>query len=87
MPSETVVDKELRTSNDIEAPSNRASVSIDTADKWEGSDSPDGGTDLETASPGELDWDSPEDPGNPRNWSAMKKVFHTAIPSLFGFVM
>lgn len=32
-------------------------------------------------------WDSPEDPGNPRNWSFGKKAFHTAIPALYGFVV
>lgn len=35
----------------------------------------------------QLDWDSPEDPGNPQLWSTWKKVFHTAIPALFGFVL
>ncbi len=33
------------------------------------------------------DWDSPEDPANPRNWSFAKRVFHTAIPALYGFVL
>ncbi|KAH8598082.1 putative polyamine transporter 4 [Bisporella sp. PMI_857] len=32
-------------------------------------------------------WDSPEDPGNPKNWSFGNKVFHTAIPALYGFVI
>ncbi|TVY39814.1 Polyamine transporter [Lachnellula subtilissima] len=35
----------------------------------------------------QLDWDSPEDPGNPQLWSTWKKVFHTAIPALIGFVL
>jgi hypothetical protein len=34
-----------------------------------------------------LDWDSPEDPGNPKNWPRWKRIFHTSIPALFGFVM
>jgi hypothetical protein len=34
-----------------------------------------------------LDWDSPEDPGNPKNWPLWKRIFHTSIPALFGFVM
>jgi hypothetical protein len=34
-----------------------------------------------------LDWDSPEDIGNPRNWSTWKRVYHTSIPALYGFVM
>lgn len=32
-------------------------------------------------------WDSQDDPDNPKNWSFGKKVFHTAIPALYGFVM
>jgi hypothetical protein len=87
MPSSTFFDKELRTNHEIEAPSERVSASIDAADKQEGPDSPGGETNLETGSPEELEWGSPEDPGNPRNWSMMKKVLHTAIPALYGFVM
>jgi len=34
-----------------------------------------------------LDWESPDDVHNPRNWSLRKKIFHTAIPALCGFVM
>ncbi|EHL01081.1 putative Polyamine transporter 4 [Glarea lozoyensis 74030] len=34
-----------------------------------------------------LDWDSPEDIGNPRNWPTWKRVYHTSIPALFGFVI
>ena len=34
-----------------------------------------------------LDWSGPDDPGNPRNWNFGKKVFHTLIPSLFGFIL
>jgi hypothetical protein len=33
------------------------------------------------------EWDSVDDPGNPRNWPTWKKVFHTAIPALYGFVV
>jgi len=32
-----------------------------------------------------LDWDSAEDPGDPKNWSIAKRLFHTAIPGFFGF--
>jgi hypothetical protein len=32
-------------------------------------------------------WNSHDDPGNSRNWSFAKKVMHTAIPALYGFVM
>jgi hypothetical protein len=34
-----------------------------------------------------LAWDSPEDPGNPKNWPLWRRIFHTSIPALFGFVM
>ena len=34
-----------------------------------------------------LGWKSKDDAGNPKNWSFGKKVFHTAIPALYGFVM
>lgn len=33
------------------------------------------------------DWDSPTNNENPRNWGLWKKVFHTAIPALYGFVL
>ena len=57
-------------------------------------------TDVETEKPTDSDkwdpqddsadyggWESHEDPGNPKNWSIAKKVFHTAIPAFYGFVM
>jgi hypothetical protein len=33
------------------------------------------------------EWDSVDDRGNPRNWPTWKKIFHTAIPALYGFVV
>lgn len=45
--------------------------------------------DIEAAKPEsiiETGWDGPQDQENPRNWSTWKKVFHTAIPALYGFV-
>ena len=33
------------------------------------------------------DWTGPDDPENPRNWSAAKKIYHVLIPTLFGFVV
>jgi len=33
------------------------------------------------------DWDAPENPDNPKNWTFRKKAFHTGIPALYGFVM
>jgi hypothetical protein len=31
-----------------------------------------------------LDWDSPADTDNPKNWSFGQKVFHTSLPALYG---
>jgi hypothetical protein len=33
-----------------------------------------------------LDWDFPHDIGNPRSWPVPKKVFHTVVPALYGFI-
>ncbi|POS84109.1 hypothetical protein EPUL_005485 [Erysiphe pulchra] len=33
------------------------------------------------------DWDAPTNNENPRNWGLWKKIFHTAIPALYGFVL
>ena len=33
------------------------------------------------------DWDGPDDPENPRNWSFGKKLYATAIPALYAFVV
>ena len=87
MAPENAVDKETKPNRDIQAPSDRNSTSIDLADKLGELHSPDGNTDLETGLPQQLDWESPEDPGNARNWPTIRKVFHTAIPALYGFVM
>src|SRR4051812_2974304 len=32
-------------------------------------------------------WESETDVGNPRNWSLAKKIYHTAIPAFYGFVV
>lgn len=29
-----------------------------------------------------LDWDGPDDPGNPHNWSARKKILHILPPAI-----
>lgn len=34
-----------------------------------------------------LEWESPDDPANPHNWPLWKKVYHTAVPALYGFIM
>jgi hypothetical protein len=33
------------------------------------------------------DWDGPHDPENPWNWSFSKRVYQTAMTSLFGFTV
>jgi hypothetical protein len=87
MASNIAFDNETKPNHDIQAPSDRNSASLDMAKKPGEPHSPDEDTDLETGLPQELVWDSPEDPGNARNWSTIKKVYHTAIPALYGFVM
>lgn len=32
------------------------------------------------------DWDGPEDPGNPQNWSKAKKIYHSFVPAAIAFV-
>ncbi|KAL1792503.1 hypothetical protein ACET3X_009010 [Alternaria dauci] len=34
-----------------------------------------------------LDWDGPDDPDNPHNWSTLKAAYHTMIPAAFGFAV
>ena len=48
---------------------------------------PDVGSSDQETSVATMDWDSPEDAGNPRNWPTWKRVYHTSIPALYGFVM
>jgi len=81
------IDKETSLNNEIEASFKRNSALLDMPEKPEVPDSISGNTDLETGPPKELDWESPEDPGNARNWSKIKKILHTAIPALYGFVV
>jgi MFS family permease len=32
-----------------------------------------------------VDWDGPDDPANPKNWSLGLRIYHTALPALYGF--
>jgi RES domain-containing protein len=34
-----------------------------------------------------MDWDGPNDPGNPQTWSESKKMYHILVPTLLGFVV
>ena len=34
-----------------------------------------------------VDWDGPDDPGNPRNWSLPTKMYATAIPAMYAFAV
>ena len=89
-----IVDKETedalaRPEIDEEAQRN-SSESLDLAEstKEEELNSPTVEEELEKIRTGaNLDWDSPQDGGNPRNWSFAKRVFHTLIPALYGFVV
>ncbi|KAJ2991609.1 hypothetical protein NUW58_g2458 [Xylaria curta] len=31
------------------------------------------------------DWDGPDDPANPKNWSLGLRIYHTTLPALYGF--
>jgi hypothetical protein len=33
------------------------------------------------------DWNGPDDPDNPHNWSTWNRVYHATIPALFGFAV
>ena len=33
------------------------------------------------------DWNGPDDPENPMNWSLWKRIYHTTVPALFGFIV
>lgn len=33
------------------------------------------------------DWNGPDDPENPHNWPAWKRIYHTVIPALFGLAV
>ncbi|KAG4417023.1 hypothetical protein IFR04_009864 [Cadophora malorum] len=67
----------------------RNSTSSDAATKeGDETDSPASGSDVDAAeSSSKLEWDSPEDSGDPHNWAFSKKALHTAIPALYGFTV
>jgi len=60
---------------------------VNTKDEGEESDSPSVESEASGIPIEKVDWDSPDDPGNPQLWPTWKKVFHTAIPALYGFVV
>lgn len=33
------------------------------------------------------DWNGPDDPDNPHNWSMASRVYHSIVPGLFGFAV
>ena len=33
------------------------------------------------------DWNGPDDPDNPMNWSLKSRIYHTSVPALMGFVI
>ncbi|TVY35235.1 Efflux pump rdc3, partial [Lachnellula cervina] len=76
-----------RASSRMEAQKNSQSVEDKAKDEGAESDTPSAESENFGTPIDQLDWDSPEDLGNPQLWSTWKKVFHTAIPALFGFVL
>lgn len=34
---------------------------------------------------GNLDWDTPDDPDNPRNWPSWQRILHSAVPAFWSF--
>lgn len=44
-------------------------------------------TDGEPQQPKFDDWDGPDDPDNPVNWPLWLKIYHSAVPALFGFAV
>ena len=95
MASDIIIDKEVGESHqpsekDVEAQrSSSESPHIPTRSKEaDDSDSTATETDAQAAiQSGILDWDSPDDVGNPRNWPFAKRVFHTAVPAFYGFLV
>lgn len=37
--------------------------------------------------PNLTDWDGPDDPENPQNWSMSTRIYHVGIPALLGFAV
>ena len=95
MASDRIINNEVGESHqhseeDLEARrSSSESLQIPTRSKeTDDSDSTATETDAQAAiQSGILDWDSPDDVGNPRNWSFAKRVFHTAVPAFYGFLV
>ncbi|KAF1972765.1 MFS general substrate transporter [Bimuria novae-zelandiae CBS 107.79] len=40
-----------------------------------------------STTPSGTDWDGPDDPGNPMNWSSAAKAYHVTVPGLYGFAV
>lgn len=34
-----------------------------------------------------INWDGPDDPDNPHNWSMASRLYHATVPGLFGFAV
>ncbi|KAJ8606654.1 hypothetical protein MRB53_040790 [Persea americana] len=59
----------------------------DDKDRHASVSSSNSGKQAQQASPSALDWDGPDDPENPLNWSPLKKGFHTGASAAFGFAV
>ena len=55
---------------------------IPPADKKDSADEKDAAVADAVADPNLVDWDSPSDPANPRNWSKKRKLLNTSLVSL-----
>ncbi|KUJ09585.1 putative polyamine transporter 4 [Mollisia scopiformis] len=71
--------------SDLEA--QRILAPLDLTDKDKIPHKADPSSDLEEGTEKTLDWESPDDPDNPRNWPKGKKLFHTYLPALYGFTI
>jgi hypothetical protein len=87
-----MVDKETNQQHDVneEGSQEKIQESLDMSNKEsENLDSTTLENDIEAAPAPiseRLDWDFPDDIGNPRNWPVPKKVFHSVVPALYGFI-
>lgn len=86
MESSTTADQHALREKDIEAEAEAALPPLGMSNKEEGLKSRNLSSDEEDVAKC-LDWESDTDPGNPQNWPKGKKIFHTLIPALYGFVM
>ncbi|CAG8973086.1 hypothetical protein HYALB_00009390 [Hymenoscyphus albidus] len=64
-----------------------AAISLKSEDNGDGVNTPSVNSDNSKTEDVVLDWESPDDPENPHNWPLWKKIYHTAIPAFYGFII